>query len=420
MRVQLVSKNRELQNLCKEVLSDISASGWNLTSSGREDTEAAADVHIWDFEPRESRIPEELSAAETKNHFFILQRKHLLSFREVMRTADVNILLKPVTKAALSAFLGEAWRRWGRTESCQTKTSELRASCDEMLQCVLEANLRLQEYDQDRTNFLARAVHDLRAPLTAISGYCGLMLSEQLGGITPEQKEVLERMQHSAKRLSRMASAMFQLSIAQRVETKWNFEHGDLSDCIEQALHEVGPFTDQKRLTVSVEMMPTVEPIRFEKSQLEQVLVNLLDNACKFTPRQGSIDIRGYPFFWDRRSGNHLNIDSPVDRRAVQSNQPNSFRIDIRDSGPGIPQAQLGRIFEEYATYSGGQDRSGGGLGLAICKMIMQQHQGRVWAENGSPGAIFSFVIPYERNSSLMLSETNESTQESTYSRGMI
>src|SRR3954449_8925941 len=100
MKVHLVSKNRELHSLCKEVLTDVSAGGWTLTTSASEDTEAAVDVHIWDFEPRENEIPQELSPAETKNHFFILQRKHLQIFREAMRTPDVNILLKPVTKAA--------------------------------------------------------------------------------------------------------------------------------------------------------------------------------------------------------------------------------------------------------------------------------------------------------------------------------
>ena len=98
------------------------------------------------------------------------------------------------------------------------------------------------------------------------------------------------------------------------------------------------------------------------------------------------------------------------------SRQPNSFRIDIRDSGPGIPSDHLSRIFEEYATYSGGQDRSGGGLGLAICKMILQQHQGRVWAESGLQGAIFSIVIPYERASSFRISEPNNSV-ERAYAR---
>ena len=78
-------------------------------------------------------------------------------------------------------------------------------------------------------------------------------------------------------------------------------------------------------------------------------------------------------------------------------NTPNAFRVDICDSGPGIPQPQLDRIFEEYTSYSGGQDRSGGGLGLAICKLILSQHQGHVWAENTPGGAVFSFVLPLQR-----------------------
>jgi signal transduction histidine kinase len=69
--------------------------------------------------------------------------------------------------------------------------------------------------------------------------------------------------------------------------------------------------------------------------------------------------------------------------------------VDIRDSGPGIPAEHLDRIFEEYTSYSGGQDRSGGGLGLAICRLILSRHGGRIWAESSSEGAVFSFVLPF-------------------------
>jgi signal transduction histidine kinase len=77
---------------------------------------------------------------------------------------------------------------------------------------------------------------------------------------------------------------------------------------------------------------------------------------------------------------------------------PNTYRIDVRDSGVGILREQLNTIFEEFTSYSGGSDRSGGGLGLAICRMIMQQHDGKVWAENVEGGAMLSFVIPYRRS----------------------
>jgi len=315
------------------------------------------------------------------------------------------LLLKPLTSATLRAFLGETCRRWRELDK-DFAARKLRAERDEMLQCLIQANLRLQEYDQDRTTFLARSLHDLRSPLTAISGYCGLLLGEDLGSLTAEQQEVLERMQYSLQRLSRMTSAMFQLSVSKYVEQKLTLQQCDLRECIDRAIQELTPFIDEKRISVTVDIEPT-DLLSFDKGHMEQVLINLLDNACKFTPRTGAIDIKGYPFFWDRRTGQPARLDPSVDRRIEQANAPNSFRVDIHDSGPGIPVAHLDKIFEEFTSYSGGQDRSGGGLGLAICRMIVRQHQGRIWAENGGAGAAFSFVLPYQRTEAILSDNGN-------------
>jgi signal transduction histidine kinase len=130
----------------------------------------------------------------------------------------------------------------------------------------------------------------------------------------------------------------------------------------------------------------------FEPTQFEQLLINLLDNACRFTPRHGSIDIVGGPSFWQRRSRPAAGV--PVERRRRQSDEPNMYRVDITDSGPGIPESFLPSIFEEYTSYSGPDDRSGGGLGLAICRTIVQSHQGSIWATSGKSGVTFSFVFP--------------------------
>jgi K+-sensing histidine kinase KdpD len=84
-------------------------------------------------------------------------------------------------------------------------------------------------------------------------------------------------------------------------------------------------------------------------------------------------------------------------RRQINTRDPNSYRIDIVDSGGAIPEEHLEGIFEEYTSYAGGRDRSGGGLGLAICKMIVTEHEGHVWAENTETGPMFSFVLPTQR-----------------------
>jgi signal transduction histidine kinase len=291
---------------------------------------------------------------------------------------------------SMSAFLSLA----AAASKEQTATANsLRADRDEMLQCLIQTNLRLQEYDQDRTNFLTRAVHDFRAPLTAVSGYCGLLLSDALGTLTEDQKEVLERMHHSTRRLSRMASAMFRLSVGRHVKNSPELRIGDIQECMDQALHEITPFADNKGISLSVNLDTAPGSLYFEPGQIEQVLINLLDNACKFTPKDGEIEVQGYSFFWDRRRMRDFTPPA-AERRYQDSREPNSYRIDIRNSGFEIPGEHLNSIFEEYTSYAGGQDRSGGGLGLAICRMIATQHEGRVWAENTDSGPMFSFVLP--------------------------
>ena len=387
MNLILISADSELRRLCGDILSSFAALGCQLTTATVENCPADADFYIWDSSAG-MKVPERLD--RPAKHLFLVNRADMGTLSQGLGIAEANILLKPVTRASLSAFLGMAVAAF--EERIGTTTS-LRADRDEVLQCLIQSNLKLQEYDQDRTNFLARAVHDFRAPLTATGGYCGLLLSGALGPVNEDQQEVLRRMQHSVKRLSRMSSAMFELSVGRHVKRKPDLREADIRECIEQALHETNPFAEGKRISITVDLEPPPVPLYIETGQIEQVIVNLLDNACKFTPRGGEIEIRGYPSFRERRSLRQSSLPEG-ERRQRHSRAANSYRVDIRDSGPQIPWEHLNQIFEEYTSYNGGKDRSGGGLGLAICRMIITMHEGRVWGENTDRGPQFSFVIP--------------------------
>jgi signal transduction histidine kinase len=386
MQIVLVSEDYELQKLCGDVVHEFAGLDWRLTTASPDRCPAAADLYIWDDHGRMAP-PAGLDQAWFR-HLFVLDRNDLSHSGE--QPPATAILLKPVTRACLSAFLGLTA---AAAQERAAAASTLRAERDEILQCLIQSNLQIQRYDQDRTNFLARAVHDFRTPLMTASGYCQLLLSEALGSVNGEQTEILRRMQHSIRRLSRMASAMFELSVGKQIKREPELRRGDIRACAEQALHEIAPLADGKRISVSVELEGESGPLFIDSGQIEQVLVNILENACKFTPKTGEIEIRGYPYFWERRR-----ICDPVpielERRVHGSREPNAYRIDIRDSGPRIPRERLGLIFEEYTSYAGGGDRSGGGLGLAICKMILGAHGGRVWAENSDFGPRFSLVLP--------------------------
>jgi signal transduction histidine kinase len=391
MHVILISPDGDLHSLCRIILNEFNGLDWRLTKVSSTTCPPDGDLYIWDS-PSKGDLARDRDDCFSK-HLFLVHRNEVAQFHENLGSAEAAILLKPVTRACLSAFLGMAAAAF--QERLSTADS-LRADRDEMLQCLIQSNLQLQEYDQDRTNFLARAVHDFRAPLTAGSGYCGLLLSEALGNLSDEQKEVLRRMQYSMKRLSRMASAMFELSVGRHIRRQAELRRGDLRECVEQAVHEMAPFADGKNLTLMVDLDPEPGELYLERGQMEQVLINLLDNACKFTPKEGVVEIRGYPYFWERRAARPA-AGWRVERRYEEVTSPNAYRLDIRDSGPRIPREHLGKIFEEYTTYGGGQDRSGGGLGLAICRMILTAHEGRVWAENTDLGPRFSLVLPARR-----------------------
>ena len=408
MNVVLVSGDSNLYKLCVEILAERSNQIGRLSTSRRANCPSDADLYIWDTggDP----IPPEGLDQSASKHLFLIERKDLAGLRDTPNDIRTNILLKPVTRASLSAFLGLAVSAY---EERVSAASLLRADRHEDLQCLILANLKLQEYDHDRTNFLARAVHDFRAPLTAVTGYCELLLDEALGPINGDQKQVLQRMSHSTKRLSQMASAMFELSIGRYVKRRPDLSSGDIRACVEQARHEMLPIAEEKRISIHTNLQPERHSLHFERGQIEQVFVNILDNACKFTPRGGEVSIEGYPFFWDRptlQDGNPRQSarldDTPGD--------PNSYRIDIRDSGPPIPEQHLDTIFEEYTSYASGQNRSGGGLGLAICRIIATAHDGCIWVENTPEGPMFSLVLPVTSHRSRKSEENSIESYEYT------
>ena len=389
--VCIISDNVHTHSLGREVVSEILGDTSNVACVSPPLLRFDADLYLWDLVPKPGTFAS-VKPEDNWRHFFLVDGSDVELLRCALPMINVNILLKPVGKAALKAFLTNVCEQMASAQNHSIEA--LRADRDDILQCFMQANLKLQEYDHDRTRFLARAIHDFRAPLTAITGYCGLLLGEDVGTLAEEQREVIERMHRSAKKLSRMASAMFQLSIAPRAEANVDVQPGDIGECIDQAIHEILPAAQDKRLSVCSNALPAPEPLHFDRMKIEQVLVNLLENACKFAPRGGMIEIKGYPYYWDDRS---VNPGLAGEQTLTDWEHPNGYRLDIRDTGPGIPPMHLGKIFEEYTSYGGGVDRSGGGLGLAICRMILKQHKGRIWAESSHNGAVFSFVLPFHR-----------------------
>jgi signal transduction histidine kinase len=386
--IGVVSEDSQLRHLCRLALTELGKADLLLENSDPHVARDQPDILVLDWSP-ELRVPDALSDTPGVRRLYVVDRGQIEQL-VAAAPSTIGVLVKPVSRPALKLALEQAIA-WSAAAPIGRPSADP-ADRDDLLQCLLQAYLRLQEYDYDRTNFLARATHDFRAPLTAISGYCGLFLEGLLGGLTADQKDVLYRMQRSADRLSRLAVAVFELTLGNRAKDRLVLRPDSIENCIEQAIHEIRPRSEEKDISIILRLRDIPTNLCFDADQVEQVLLNLLDNACRFTPKHGLIEIAGYPFFCERRT--HRTPLYTVERRVRQNREPNSFRVDIKDSGPPVPAESIPLTFEEYTPYSSPEDRSGGGLGLAICKLIVRSHQGQIWVRSGPDGVVFSFSLP--------------------------
>jgi signal transduction histidine kinase len=403
--VALLSEDYKLFDLCGAILAEQGLESRPLlVAAGPEAPLPHADLYIWDFLP-DFGVARCLATCDPHRHILLVDRSSLAA-HSGSAFHGLKLVVKPVTRVALAAWLLPA------VESLAESGKPPADGQDRMISALAEANIRLQEYELDRSSYLAKVTHDFRVPLTAMNGYCGLLLAGALGPLTDIQREVLSRTQNSLKRLTRMSSAMLQLSSEAATGKALSLEECDLHECIEQAIHEVQPLIGEKRIRVTSNLRPSSKTLFFDVGQLERVFTNLFENACKFTTAGGHIEIRGYPYFWERRSTRVRGLAVP-ERRSEMVAEPNAFRVDVCNTGPCINPEHLSRMFDEYTSYGEGSNGAGTGLGLAICKSIVQDHRGRIWAENHAGGPALSFVLPleYQTHTNVMASNGNKRSE---------
>ena len=379
----LLSRDVELLELCHEAVRSLGLDRSDVVLLEPDKAQSVtADLLIWDIDTAHWP-PSSRTYTPNQEQLFLVDRKHLHEFLTRMPLGPGGTLLKPLSHRTLQIFIDQVLARKSDQSSISTQMDVIspESHAKDVLQCLFMANLKLQEYDQDRTNFLVRAVHDFRAPLMAAGGYCSILLEKAMGPLNGEQVDLVQRIQRAVEKVNRMSSGMLQLSVGKHIVRVPDLRESSLEASITAAMHEIEPLARGKQITISVNLSRPGAPLYLEPQQIEQVMVNLLENACKFTPKGGAIEVRGY-------------VDTRVAGQDSTPAPPNVYRVDVIDSGSGIMPEHLENIFEEYTSYGGSHDRSGGGLGLAICKMIVSAHRGKIWAENTSSGARISFILP--------------------------
>ena len=233
---------------------------------------------------------------------------------------------------------------------------------------------RLKELEKIRQDFVANVSHELRTPLTTIKGYAETLLE---GALKEEVAfQFVQVINRHTDRLTKIVEDLLTLSKIESKEFKLKLEDLSLADLVNDAIDYVRGSADKRRISFSSgELAPNLF-VRGDRNYLEQVLINLLDNAIKYGREDGTITISAIK----------------KDEKEIQ--------ISVQDDGVGIPKEDLSRIFERFYRVDKGrsQEMGGTGLGLSIVKHIVQAHEGRVWAESQvGKGSTFHFILPINR-----------------------
>lgn len=234
---------------------------------------------------------------------------------------------------------------------------------------LLQDLTELRRLETVRRDFVANISHELRTPTASLKAIAETL---QDGAIDDPSvaKDFLAKMNAEVDKLTQMVQELGELSRIESGEAPIQKKPFDIAEAIEQAAGRLGAQADRAGLSLSTDIASPLPHALCDRDRVEQVLVNLLHNAIKFTPPGGRVNI-------------------------FAKAEGNSVLVSVADTGVGIPADDLPRIFERFYKTDRAQTNSGTGLGLAIAKHIVEVHGGRIWAESvGGKGSTFSFTLP--------------------------
>ncbi|HEY5146695.1 MAG TPA: sensor histidine kinase KdpD [Polyangiaceae bacterium] len=226
------------------------------------------------------------------------------------------------------------------------------------------------EAERLRSSLLSSVSHDLRTPLSVITGAASALLQTEPSLTSEARRDLAETIHEEARRLDRLVRNLLDMtrlaSGAVKVAKEWQPIEGVIGAAL-------GRLEEQLRgRKVDVRLAPDLPPVPIDGLLIEQVFINLLENAAKYSP-----------------------IGTPIDIAATKDGD--ALVVEIADRGPGIPRELKDRIFEKFYRLPREGAGGGAGLGLAICRGIVEAHGGRIWAENREGGgAVFRFTLPID------------------------
>ena len=239
-------------------------------------------------------------------------------------------------------------------------------------QALEREHSELDRLERVRRDFVVNVSHELRTPLASIQGYTETLLD---GALADPQNNIrfLQIIRQNAERLGRLTADLLTLSRIELKTQRFQFAHYYVNALIAQHADSMRPIASKKNITLNTEPAPAVTEIFCDSEAMHQIVTNLLDNAIKYTPEGGTVTIGARP------------------------NDDETVEIYVRDTGIGIPEAELPRLFERFYRVDKARSRElgGTGLGLSIVKHLVKAQGGEVHVKSQpNQGSTFAFSVP--------------------------
>ena len=239
---------------------------------------------------------------------------------------------------------------------------------------VLSDITKQKELDQLKSNFVANVSHELRTPLVAIDKSLSLILTKAAGEVSPTQEQFLSIAESNLKRLGLLINDLLDLSKLEAGRMEIRRQPSSIDKVISESVNTLNAWATTKAINIEKKVQGGLPEINIDPDRIIQVLNNLIGNAIKFTPHNGSITVK-----------------------AISINQDKEIEISVSDTGTGIAKENLPKIFDKFFQVGerAATDISGTGIGLSIAKEIVGLHGGKIWVESEKgQGTKFIFTLP--------------------------
>jgi signal transduction histidine kinase len=297
----------------------------------------------------------------------------LLLFAGVLTTYSTRTLARGVlmdielVRDGLRA-VGEGRRDVRVETAAHDELAELAGSANLMIAQLAQGEDEREAAEQARRNLVAAVSHDLRTPLTSLRLLAQAVEDDLVDPDT--RKRYLEQMSVQLRSLSALIDDLFELSRLEAGQIQWSMQQVDLHQLVEETVEAMRPHADARRVALRASLSEAMPPARANPEKLQRVLFNLIQNALRHTPADGSVTVAA------ERNGS-------------------SVEVEVTDTGEGLAPSERARAFEPFfrGGHGSARTRDGTGLGLTICRAIVEAHGGKIWFEESSGGARVRFSL---------------------------